>query len=206
MKSLVPFVGLVFCLVANRAHGQNIQLGAKAGFAVSNFVGDKDTDFDAKFNFSGGFPFAYRVNRNVEFTPEILYVVKGAETVATIDNALADLSFSVVYLEFPLVAKYILSPRKKFTPIFTAGPVVSWNIDARVRYSAVGSDVEFNEPDDSIRSLDVGVAVGAGVDFSWDLRRITVEIRYTRGVSNLVDTEDDPKYNGVLALTAGVGL
>ncbi|HUF08419.1 MAG TPA: porin family protein, partial [Rhodothermales bacterium] len=185
---------------------QNIQLGAKAGMAITNFVGDRDTEFDAKMNFVGGFPLSYPINRNLLLTPEILYAAKGADALATVDGVPLELSFSVIYLEFPLLAKYVLSPRKRVSPILTAGPVVSWNIDARVRYNAVGSDIEFNDRDDSIETLDYGVAVGGGVDFSWDLRKITVELRYTRGVSNLIDDDDDPKRNGVVALTAGVGL
>ncbi|HLE57889.1 MAG TPA: porin family protein, partial [Rhodothermia bacterium] len=145
-------------------------------------------------------------NRNLLLTPEIVYAAKGADALATVEGVPLELSFSVIYLEFPLLAKYVLSPRKKVSPILTAGPVVSWNIDARVRFNAVGSDVEFNEQDDSIKTLDYGVAVGGGVDFAWDLRRITVELRYTRGVSNLIDDDDDPKHNGVVSLTAGVGL
>lgn len=200
-------LGLLFSpLIPTTLTAQNIQVGAKAGVAVTNFVGDKDTDFESKYAFTGGFPFAYRVNRNLTFTPELLYAAKGAETVATIDNVPLELNFSVLYLEFPLLAKYVVSPRAKLSPIVTAGPVVSWNIDSRVRFNAVGSDTEFNEPDDSIKTIDYGVAVGGGMDFLWDLRRITVELRYTRGIANLIDNPDDPKHNGVLSLMAGVGL
>ena len=206
MKTCLLVLGLALYLASSTLQAQNIQLGAKAGMAITNFVGDRDTEFDAKMNFVGGFPLSYPINRNLLLTPEILYAAKGADALATVDGVPLELSFSVIYLEFPLLAKYVLSPRKRVSPILTAGPVVSWNIDARVRFNAVGSDVEFNERDDSIKTLDYGVAVGGGVDFSWDLRRITVEVRYTRGVSNLIDDDDDPKHNGVVSLTAGVGL
>ena len=206
MKTCLLVLGLALYLASSTLQAQNIQLGAKAGMAITNFVGDRDTEFDAKMNFVGGFPLSYPINRNLLLTPEILYAAKGADALATVDGVPLELSFSVIYLEFPLLAKYVLSPRKRVSPILTAGPVVSWNIDARVRFNAVGSDVEFNERDDSIKTLDYGVAVGGGVDFSWDLRRITLEVRYTRGVSNLIDDDDDPKHNGVVSLTAGVGL
>ena len=206
MKTCLLVLSLALCLAASTLQAQDIQVGAKAGMAITNFVGDPDTDFDAKMNFVGGFPLLYPINRHLLLTPEIVYAAKGADALATVDGVPLELSFSVIYLEFPLLAKYVLSPRKKVSPILTAGPVVSWNIDARVRFNAVGSDVEFNERDDSIKTLDYGVAVGGGVDFAWDLRRITVELRYTRGVSNLIDDDDDPKHNGVVSLTAGVGL
>lgn len=196
----------LMCITYAFSSAQNIQLGAKAGLSVVNFVGDKDTNFDSKLTFVGGFPLSYKVNRNLIFTPEIIYSQKGAEALATIDGIPLELNFSVIYLELPLVTKYVVSPRAKISPIVTAGPVISWNIDSRVRYNAVGSDTQFNQPDDSIKSLDYGVAVGSGIDFSWDLRRITVELRYTRGLANLIDDDSDPKYNGVLSLTAGVGL
>ena len=206
MKTCLLVLSLALCLAASTLQAQDIQVGAKAGMAITNFVGDPDTDFDAKMNFVGGFPLLYPISRHLLLTPEIVYAAKGADALATVDGVPLELSFSVIYLEFPLLAKYVLSPRRKVSPILTAGPVVSWNIDSRVRFNAVGSDVEFNEQDDSIKTLDYGVAVGGGVDFAWDLRRITVELRYTRGVSNLIDDDDDPKHNGVVSLTAGVGL
>jgi hypothetical protein len=208
MRSFLPlFCLVVFLYCSTRtSFGQNIQVAGKLGFATTNFEGDKDTDFDGKFAVTGGFAFTYPINRNLAFAPEIDYAAKGAETVATIDNVPLELDFSVLYLEFPLLGKYTLSPRNKISPIVTAGPVVSWNIDSRVRFNAVGSDTQFNEPDDSIRTLDYGVAVGGGVEFSWNLRRVTIEARYVRGISNIIDKKEDPKHNSAIALTAGVGL
>lgn len=206
----VPFlccgVSLVLFCGDSPAVGQAIQVSAKAGIASTTFTGDPDTDFDAKPAFVGGFVLARPVNRNLHFAPEILYTTKGAETVATIDNVPLELNFSVIYLNVPLLAKYIVSPGGKVSPILTAGPVVSWNIDSRVLFNAVGSDTRFNETDDSIKTLDYGAAVGAGVELAWDLRRIAIEFRYTRGVSNIIDNDDDPKHNSVFSLTAGVGL
>jgi len=206
MRTGLPILALLFLLSVSPLAGQNIEVGARAGVSLTNFVGDKDTDFTSKWSFVGGFPLNYRVNRNLHVSPEILYSAKGAKAMASIDGVPLDLDFSVIYLEFPLLLKWVTNPRRAVTPIFTAGPVIGWNIDARVKYRAVGADNEFSEQDDSIRKIDYGVAVGGGVDFKWDLRRITVELRYTRGISNLIDDSSDPKYNGVVALTAGVGL
>ena len=206
MKSVFAVLALLITFSARPLAGQNIDVGARAGMSVTNFVGDKDTDFESKWAFVGGFPLDYKVNRNLHVTPEILYSAKGAKATATLDDVPLDLNFSVIYIEIPVLLKYVANPRSAVTPIFKAGPVIGWNIDARVKYKAVGADNEYNEQDDSIQTIDYGVAVGGGVDFRWDLRSITVELRYTRGIRNLIDDSSDPKYNGVVALTAGVGL
>lgn len=185
---------------------QNIKLGARAGVAITNFVGDKDTDFDPRVAFIGGFPLTYRINRNLELTPEILYVLKGAKQLAIISNAPAEVRTSITYIEFPLLARYIVTPRNSWSFIATAGPVMSWKIDARSRYNRPGSDLVQTEIEDSVTTLDFGVAAGGGVEFGWDLRRIAVELRFTRGLSNLTDDEDDPKHNSAVSLTAAIGL
>ncbi len=183
-----------------------IQLGAKAGFAVANFVDDPDTEFESKVNFTGGFTFNSELNRNVSLQPEVLYVVKGAKTQAVIDEVPLNLSFSVTYIEVPLLLRYSMNPRSDITPVFLAGGAASWNINSRVKFGIVGGDTEFSDADDSIKALDFGVVVAAGVDIKWDLRRITLEARYTRGLTNLVDDQDDPKRNTAIAVTAGIRL
>ncbi len=183
-----------------------LQIGVKAGLAVTNFTGDPDTEWSSKVAFTGGFPFSFAVSRNLFLQPELLYVVKGATTTETVEGLPLDLNFSITYIEIPGLVKYSVSPRSSISPIIKAGPVISWNIDSRVRFKVVGSELEFNEADDSIAALDYGVAFGGGVDVKWDLRTITFEARYTMGLTNLIDNDDDPKKNGVLTVTAGIGL
>jgi len=206
MKTGLPILALLFSLWVSPLAGQNIELGARAGVSVTNFVGDKDTDFEAKWAFVGGFPLAYRVNRSITMILEILYAVKGAEQLAVINDGPAEVRTAVTYLEFPLLGKYLLAPRRSWSPIVTIGPVMSWKLDARSRYNRPGSDFVQTEIEDDVRSQDFGIAVGTGVDFSWGLRRLTLELRYTRGLSDLTKATDDPKRNGAVALTAGVGL
>ena len=198
--ALVTMTGLMRPLSAQ------IQFGAKAGVAFANFLGDSDPEFEQKTNFTGGFTFRYEMNRNASFQPELLYAVKGSKTRTSIDGVEADVSFTITYIEVPVLFRYSVNPRANFSPVVAAGPVASWNIDSRVRFSAVGSDTEFTESDDSIKEFDFGVAAEVGGDISWDLRTISVGLRYTYGVSNLIDDPDDPKHNGVLSLTAGIGL
>lgn len=193
-------------LTAPATSRAQIQLGAKAGFAVTNFLGDSDPQFQSKVNFTGGFTFRHEMNRNLSIQPELLYVVKGSKTQTQINDVLADLSFTVTYLEVPALLRYSFSPRAGVSPVIAAGPVVSWNIDSRVKFGAVGGDIEFTDSDDSIKGIDLGVAAEAGVDFKWDLRTISAGLRFTYGLSNIIDNPDDPKHNGAVAATVGIGL
>ncbi|MFV1980866.1 MAG: porin family protein [Rhodothermia bacterium] len=201
----VWLIAAVLLVVPASARAQ-IQLGAKVGFAVTNFLGDSDPQFQSKANFTGGFTFRHEMTRNHSIQTELLYVVKGSKTQTRINDVPSDLSFTVTYLEVPALLRYSFSPRSGVSPIIAAGPVVSWNIDSRVKWSAVGSDVEFSDSDDSIRGIDLGVAAEAGVDFKWDLRTISAGLRFTYGVSNIIENPDDPKHNGAFAATVGIGL
>jgi hypothetical protein len=201
----ILFLLSFFAVSAGPVRGQ-IELGAKAGLAVSNFVGDDDPEFSSKANFTGGFTFRHELSRNFSIQPEFLYAVKGAKTQTEIDGVLADVSFRVTYLEVPAILRYSITPRSGISPVLAAGPTLSWNADARVKFKAVGSDLEFTEADDSIESFDLGMAAEVGLDFKWDLRTISTGIRYTFGLSQLVSDSESNRRNGTLAITAGVAL
>ena len=174
--------------------------------AGNHFLGDDNPTFESKTNFTGGFTVRTDLNRNLAFQPELLYAVKGSQTTTELDRVISDVSFTITYIEVPVLLRYSFTPRSTVSPVVSAGPVVSFNIDSRVRYSAVGSDIEFTDSDDSIKGTDFGVAAEVGADFRWTLRTISLGARYTYGISNIIDNPDDPKHNGAFSLMAGIAL
>ena len=201
----VSFVIALVWMAPQVAAGQ-VQLGAKAGLAITNFVGDDDPDFKPKTNFTGGFTFRTDLNRNLAFQPELMYTMKGSKTITEFGGVLSNVSFSVMYIEAPVLLRYSLNPRSTVSPTLAAGPVVSFNLDSRIKYGAVNGELEFTDSDDSIKGVDMGVTAEVGADLRWDLRTISVGARYTYGVSNLIDNPDDPKHNGVFSVMAGIAL
>jgi hypothetical protein len=186
--------------------GQNVELGIRVGVTTTSFVGDADTDFAWKAGFSGGFPITVHINERLAFQPEILFSKKGAKTNAVIEGIPLDLNFSISYLELPVLLKVTPTGGSTVRPFVSAGPVIAMNIDARVRFSAEGSSTEQTNQDDSIGPYDYGLAAGAGIDFDWNFRTFTLEARYTAGMSNLVDKDDDPKRNAMFSVMLGIGL
>jgi outer membrane protein W len=207
-RSLLPFALLLAGLIAATATsaGAQIDLGVRAGLSVSTFLGSQDPDFSSRLNFTGGLTLRHDLSRNLSIQPEIVYAVKGAATETEIDGVPAEVSFSITYLEFPALIRYSFSPRSSISPVVAAGPSVAWNADARVRFRAVGSDLEFTESDDSVASFDMGVAAEAGVDVKWDLRTVSAAVRYTFGVTDLTDDPERKRRNGSMALTLGLAL
>jgi outer membrane protein W len=204
IRILPVSIGII--LVGSHLTHAQVQLGAKAGLAVTNFVGDSDPDFNTKINFTGGFTFRTYFNRNVAVQPELVYTMKGSKTITELDGILSNVSFSIMYIEVPVLLRYSLSPRSSVSPVVAAGPTVAFNVDSRITYGAVNSDLEFTDRDDSIKGVDLGFAAEIGADLQWDLRTISVGARYTYGVSNIIDNPDDPKHNGVFSVTAGIAL
>ena len=218
--ALLAATAILFALPAVTV-GQ-VQLGAKAGLGITNFLRDPNTEFTSQLNFTGGFVFVAQMSRNFSLRPELLYTVRGANASETgrfetdangnlvfvSDPSGQDLEFdfTLTYLDFPLVLRYALSPRAKITPTLSAGPVLSWKLGERATIRDVETGSEQSDSGSAVGTFDFGVSVGGGVDFVWDLRTIWLEARYTYGLSNLVENPDDPKHNSAIALTVGIGL
>ncbi len=81
------------------------------------------------------------------------------------------------------------------------GSTIAFKVSAKGSGSFQGETTDVDIPDEAIDKVDLGVIVGAGVTFG----RLSVEGRYTVGLSNINgDTSDPTKVkNRALAVLAG---
>ncbi|MEM1269524.1 MAG: porin family protein [Bacteroidota bacterium] len=207
-------LALILLLLPALASAQYLErYGARVGGAGSTYVGDPDTEFDGVGGLVVGFTFDFYVSETLTVRPELSYLNKGARVQTPVDfgdgGTPVDINarFDVTYIEVPVLVRYRPRPFARWTPAFHAGPTVAFNTGATVTFSAVGAeDTEFQQSDDSIKGVDYGFAAGAGIDVDLDGRLLSLEARYTRGITNIVSDDDDPKFNGTWSLTLGIGL
>ncbi len=211
--------------------------GIKAGLALSKFTGD-DVDMpdpfegggdltapDQRLAFAAGGYLVYAFSPNLAFQPEALVVSKGAKyegsgQVEVEDFGLVNVDWEqtlkLTYLEIPLLLRISPAPTASTRPFFLVGPSVGFKLSAKmavdVTASAQGqSDTQEEEEDlDGVKSLDLGATVGAGLDIAaGEATRITLEARYTLGLTSIDDAEGDQDgvdvKNSTLMVMAGIG-
>jgi len=192
-----------------KTNAQNVSIGLKGGLVNTTFLGDSDPVFTSLSNTVVGVSFSFWVNNNTTFEVEALYARKGSTTRTGIDffnegtEVLTDVSFDLTYLEIPLLGRWSYNPQAMFSPTVHGGAYFGNKLDSFVRYQAVSGGAEQEEVDDSIKGLDYGLLAGLGVDFNFNFHTIRLDARYSRGFSNLIENNTDPKYNGQWTLTLG---
>ncbi len=211
--------------------------GFKAGVALSKFTGD-DVDMpdpfgdggdltapDHRLAFAAGGYLTYAFSPSLAFQPEALFVSKGAKyegsgQVEVEDFGLVNVDWEqtlkLTYLEVPLLLRISPAPAASTRPYFLVGPTVAFELSAKMAVDVTASaqgqtDTQEEEDDlDGVKSLDLGAAVGAGLDIAaGKVTRITLEARYTLGLTSIDDAEgaDDgvDVKNATLMVMAGIG-
>lgn len=202
MKRIILTAAAVFAI--GLANAQEAKFGFKGGLNISNFEGDiEGLDLKSKIGFHLGGFVAIKLSDKVTLQPEVLFSTQGAKA----DNIqqdvngtvyTADVDFNLSYLNVPLMLKYYAA--EKFNIEF--GPQVGFLTAAKVKATVDGISAE-EDAKDQFESVDFGVNVGAGYDFT---EKLSAGLRYNLGLSNIAKTEpgDDSKIkNSVFSVSLG---
>jgi hypothetical protein len=172
-----------------------VEAGVKGGV---NFANQSTDPSDAELQDSrmglalGGFV-GIPVMPSVKIQPEALFMMKGDEEEA--DGATG--SYKLSYIEVPVLAKIGFLSQSPAHPSLFVGPSFGINTGATAEGESGGLSFEADVKDQT-KPVDVGVVVGGGVDF----QNFGVDVRYTRGISNVIDVEgsDVEANNSVISL------
>lgn len=155
--------------------------GYKTGFVAGVF---------AEFEFLGP----------ITLHPEVLLSQKGTQADLIGQNDFVRLS--TTYLEIPTLLR--LSLPTAFTPYVQAGPAFAIKV------------AESAQPRDNLRAgnlfrrTDLGLALGAGLDVRSGGRSLSLEVRLTTGLNNVMEGSrlglDDQSKSRTVSFTAGIGL
>lgn len=196
---------LVLTLVDNRsASGQDYYAGLKIGVSTTTFSGTSINELDWRSAFAGGFIFGASFGDYLKVQPEAIYTVKGASiSNVIIDDVPTELDavFSIAYLDLPVLLHIYPVQSRRFYPKVFAGPLLSYQLDARVK-TIEPNGTSQSETDDSVDDIDYGVVLGAGVDFNFRGERVTFDARYLLGTSNIRSSRPDAPLNnrGVMVM------
>ncbi|HEY7567631.1 MAG TPA: outer membrane beta-barrel protein [Gemmatimonadaceae bacterium] len=179
------------------AHAQT-QFGGIIGATFSTLRGVDG--LDSRTGLIGGITLASRSALGLQ--TGLLFVSKGAKgSTSNADGVQLD------YVEVPLELRINLGGSSNINPHVYAGPYLGFKIDCKVEgFSGDCNDI----PGVSTKTVDVGGAVGGGLDFGFGPLVLTGGLRYAFGVSNVADFElgsvRESAKNGSFAIYAGLSI
>lgn len=191
------FVLVLLC--GSQAFGQEASWGVKGGVNFATLSSDQDPGPEFKYRIgvvAGGF-FTWPIGARLDVQPEVLFSQQGATFDAT---GLASVVLKLDSLVTPILVRYKLSSTGRGLVLF-GGPSLGFKLTAKATAKASGQSTTDDISDD-IESFDYGVVFGAG----WEAGRLTIDGRYTWGLSGLGKDEDDPEKvtHRVIAIMAGI--
>jgi hypothetical protein len=162
-------LALALALVPVVAAPASAQLGFKAGLTFATLSeDDASPDFKNQTGFAAGVAIGLPLGIPIlRLQPELLYVEKGAKVEP-------DTEVKIAYLEVPVLFRVNI-PSPGITPFAVAGPMASLRLSC---------EIDAEDCDQDVESVDYGVALGAGLRFGGPLG-LTLEGRYTAGLKNI---------------------
>lgn len=195
-------------LLPSAAGAMGIEKGVKAGVNLADFRGEfaNFADPGVRAGFVGGAFVAFGFAPDLAVQVELLYSQKGAkfsgEGTDEEGNPTGALETSVKldYLEVPVLLRGTLLRGAPVQPVYFIGPTAGFSLGG----TAVSEGLPDRDLDD-LKSVDLGLAVGAGAAIGLGGRKVTAEFRYTTGFTDLYDLEGNAEsVNNVFSFMAGI--
>jgi Outer membrane protein beta-barrel domain len=197
MRILSGMCALILLCGSNVA-AQEASWGVKGGVNLATLNSDQDPgpEFKYRIGFIAGGFFTWPLGSHLDVQPEVLFSQQGA----SLDSiGLESVTIKTDYLVAPILVRYKLRPTGGL--VLFAGPSLGFKLSAKA--TAESGDQGFTEDiSDEIESFDYGVAFGGG----WESGRLTIDGRYTWGLSTIGKDGENPENTGhrVIAVLAGV--
>lgn len=205
MKKFAAAAGIVLLFLSLAVvPAQAVQIagkGAKLGLSLANWSGEDVEDNDARMSFALGGFLSFNISGDFSVQPELLFVQKGTKW----EDGGAKLVFRLSYLEVPVLAKYSFAAGPSLKVFVFGGPAFAFKVGATSYFEWEGESE--TEDIEEMKSLDLGLAFGAGVEMPLGANRLTLDLRYTLGLANCCEVvgEDLKVKNGALLIMAGIG-
>ncbi len=201
--------------------------GVKSGVAIQKVyttegLGAVAPNFQNLTEFQVGVNADLPVFGALSFQPELLYTTKGFGLDQGLEEELfgtqvpleAEAKTKFRYLEVPLLAKVRFGEAGGPQAYFVAGPTFGYALSgqlqtrARVLVSFDLPNVDINLDDINYERLEIGAAVGAGVQLPVGPVKVFADARYQRGFTELynIPLVEEKVRNTGIALSAGIAV
>jgi len=157
------------------------------------FVNDLDSVYAISPKWSGGFTLGFIVNLkiaeylDIRLLPQVSFLLE----YEFLDAPKIEELVETTVVEFPVMAKY-KSARRGNTRMYMIG-----GIKPGLEASGKNDIDEVSEDNIDINTFNLSVDIGFGFDFYYPLFKFSPEIRFSKGITNMLGSKDNPFGQGI---------
>ncbi len=166
----------------------NARAGIKGGLNASNLYIDDVDDENARIGFHVGLYGQIAASEAVALQAELLFSTKGSKNHYNDGVFEQDVQYNLNYIDLPLLVVFKVGESVEFH----AGGYASYLVNANISYDGDFANGEDEIDRDHLKSYDLGLAGGVGVNFG----AIQVGARYNYGLVELADSDEAQAFIG----------
>ena len=217
-KSALPIAAFFTIVLVTSAPAQTarpIEIGVKGAALFSTLSVDdaEGAEIETRSSFGGG-GFVRIPTGRLALQLELLYLKKGARQTSGDIDPFQEIGINLDYLEVPVLLVLPIDAGTTVSPYVFAGAALAFKVGCNLAGEGPGIDFEIDcqgstEVDFELRlkDFDLGVVGGAGLRIPAGPGGILLEGRYTFGLMNINDSEDQTSVkNRSAALSIGYSI
>jgi opacity protein-like surface antigen len=171
-----------------------VTIGVLAGANFAKLTGDDASGFDSRTGFVGGLSADFHLGHHLGLEVDGLYSQEGASA------SDPDGTLKLDYIRVPVLLRYSFPTHTSVRPFVTVGP--SLGFKASCKLSSGGDSVNCSDVEGmDVKSFDFAGTVGAGLGFKVGKQELSVQGRFNKGFTKVIDGSDAKNQN--FALMAG---
>ncbi|WP_069130126.1 porin family protein [Rhodohalobacter halophilus] len=181
---------LIIGFTSINVQAQDVSYGLKGGV---NFTTHYDAQFDADAISTfriGAFTNVPLGSTPFSFQPEVFYYRNGSKSSFQSDDIVYTGTYRTDYIKVPLLIAYSPDVFKQLHTKFFTGPSVSFLIRSKFSESSRDMDLE-----DMTNNVDFGLLAGLELKAPSLSERLSLELRFSRGLSEVYDSGFNPESN-----------
>ena len=141
-----------------------------------------------------GASFQAGITPTFSLVTELYFIRKGGKLNANNSLTKSESTLHLNTLELPVLARFHFG---KF--YMNAGPSIAYTLGGDWKMDEQTTKLSFNNSKDGFKRFDAGMQVGLGFEFPFQQRRISLDIRYNYGLTNI--SYDNEMYNRALMIS-----
>lgn len=184
-QQTLSFITLLLILgfTSNNVQAQDVSYGLKGGVNfTTHYDSDFETDVITTFRI-GAFTNVPLGSTPFSFQPEVYYYQNGSKSSFQSDDIVYTGTYRTDYIKVPLLIAYSPNIFKQLQTKFFTGPSVSFLIRSKFSESSRDMDLE-----DMTNNVDFGLLAGLELKAPSLSERISLELRFSRGLSEIYDS------------------
>jgi len=127
-----------------------------------------------------GVSFQAGITRSFSLVPELYLTTKGGKLKANNPMTINESTLRLYALELPVLARFHICNFH-----INAGPSIAYNFYGTQKIDDSSDDLSFNKSEGGTKHFEAGVQLGGGYTFHTKTKRITLDLRYNYGLTNI---------------------